>query len=195
MTYTTEQLLDILDQELRATWRGERVLLSTDQRLENPVIARALGANKLSKVFVFQDFREQIHLYQREHNVSGIIWHQCTFRDRTVRFPEMHPQLTAIPADKAALMAAKTAVINFWRDSIDGLKLWIAGHSPQQTTLESINQTILRAEWAEVSATRSEMYLSLCWGNPKECYCDWAYPESGCQRIIAAVDEPSAIKV
>ncbi|NEP17213.1 MAG: hypothetical protein F6J97_09935 [Leptolyngbya sp. SIO4C1] len=195
MVYTTQQLLDILDQELEATWRGDRVLLSTEQRLENPVIAKALGAHKLSKVFVFQDFREQIHQYQREHGVSGIIWHQCTFRDRTVRFPELHPQLAAIPEDKAALIAAKPDVIQFWRTSIEGMRLWRAGHSPQLLTLEKVNQHILESEWAEVSATRSELYLSLCWGNPKECYCDWAYPESGCQRIIAAVAEPSAIKV
>ncbi|MEO0540888.1 MAG: hypothetical protein AAFZ80_08485 [Cyanobacteria bacterium P01_A01_bin.105] len=195
MAYTTEQLLDILDQELKATWRGERVLLQADHRIDNPVISKALGSQKLSQVFAFQDFREQIHQYQREHNVSGLMWNECRFKGRTLRFPEIHPQLTATQDDKVALISAKAAVLHFWREAIADLKLWRAGHTPQRLTWAEVQQSIDRAEWAEVSATRIEVYLSLCWGNPKESYCDWAYPESGCDRIIAAVSEPSAIKV
>lgn len=195
MAYTTAQLLEILDQELKAAWRGERVLLSTDRRLDNPVISKALGSDKVSKVFAFQDFRAQIHQYQNEHSVSGIVWHECRFKSRTIRFPEIHQQLTAIPEDKLALIGAKTEVIEFWRASIDGLRLWRAGNPPEPVSLARVNTLIKQAEWAEVDATRSELYLILCWGNPKECYYTWAYPESGCERIIAAVAEPSGIKV
>ncbi len=195
MAYTTAQLLDILDQELKATWRGERVLLQADHRIDNPVISKALGSQKLSQVFAFQDFREQIHQYQREHNVSGLTWHECRFKGEAIRFPEIHPQLTATKDDKVALMSAKAAVLNFWRSQISSMKLWRAGHTPERLTLTQVQDSIDRAEWAEVSATRTELYLGLCWGNPKECYCGWAYPESGCDRIIAAVNEPSAIKV
>jgi len=42
---------------------------------------------------------------------------------------------------------------------------------------------------------RTELYLGLCWGNPLEHQYQWAQPFSGCHRIIAAVDEPSSIKV
>jgi len=90
MAYTTAELLDFLDQELRAAWRGERVVLSSDQRL-NPVVAKAIGTEKLSKVFAVQDFRDQIHHYQREHNVSGLVWHTCRFQGRSHQFPELHP--------------------------------------------------------------------------------------------------------
>ena len=77
MAYTTEQLLDILDQELKATWRGERVLLQADHRIDNPVISKALGSQKLSQVFAFQDFREQIHSFaSRSTSTSG----NTTFR-------------------------------------------------------------------------------------------------------------------
>jgi hypothetical protein len=86
MSYTTEQLLEFLDQELRATWKGERVLLSSAERLDNPVISKAIGTDKLSKVFAIQDFRAQIHDYQRQHGVSGLIWHTCNFRGRSLRF-------------------------------------------------------------------------------------------------------------
>ncbi|MEL6248096.1 MAG: hypothetical protein AAFN18_24545 [Cyanobacteria bacterium J06554_6] len=195
MAYTTEQLLDILDQELKATWRGERVLLQADHRIDNPVISKALGSQKLSQVFAFQDFRDQIHQYQRDHNVSGLVWHECRFKGRSIRFPEIHQQLTATQDDKVALMSAKAAVLSFWRASIPDLRLWRAGHPPKQLSLGEVQQCIDQAEWAEVSATRTELYLSLCWGDPKECYCDWAYPQSGCDRIIAAASEPSTIKV
>lgn len=195
MTYTTQQLIDILDQELKAAWRGERMLLSTDDRLANPVVSKAIGADKLSKVFAYQDFRAQIHQYQRDNNVSGLVWHPCSFRGRTIRLPEIHPDLTAIVADKVALSAAKASIIEFWRGSIDGLRLWAAGHDPVELDPETVEGYIADAEWADVSATRSELYLGLCWGNPKECYCAWAYPDSGCHRVIAAAAEPSAIKV
>ena len=195
MSYTTEQLLEFLDRELRATWRGERVVLSSVDRLDNPVIAKAIGVDKLSKVFAIQDFRAQIHDYQHQHGVSGLVWHTCRFQGRSLRVPELHPQLIAIPADKAALAAARSAVLDFWRASIGGLRLWLAGSQPQPTTLAAVEQRIAASEWAELAATRAELYLSLCWGDPKDCHCDWARPESGCDRIIATAGEPSGIKV
>lgn len=198
MTYTTQDLLAILDQELRAAWRGERVVLSSAERLNNSVVAKALGAEKLSKVFAVQDFRSQIHQYQRQHQVSGLVWHTCRFGGRSLQFPELHPQLIAIPADKAALVAAKVEVINFWWQSIANLRLWQAGRPPVPPcpiTASAVEAFISQAEWAEIDGTRTELYLSLCWGEPKECHYDWARPTSGCERIIAAIAEPSAIKV
>lgn len=194
MSYTTEELLGFLDQELRAAWRGERVLLSSDQRL-NPVVAKAIGTEKLSKVFAVQDFREQIHQYQREHGVSGLVWHTCRFQGRSHQFPELHPQLIAIPEDKAILIAAKAGVVEFWRTSIDGLRLWRSGSPPLPLERATVERWIEEAEWAEIDATRTELYLRLCWGDPKVCHYDWARPDSGCERIIAAIAEPSAIKV
>jgi hypothetical protein len=195
MSYTTEQLLDFLDQELRATWQGERVLLSSVDRLDHPAIAKAIGAQKLSKVFAIQDFRAQIHDYQRQHGVSGLLWHTCQFQGRAIQVPELHPQLIATPADKVVLVGAQSVVLEFWRQSIAGLRLWMAGNQPRPTTREAVERLVEASEWAELAATRTELYLSLCWGDPKECHCDWARPESGCDRIIATAGEPSGIKV
>jgi hypothetical protein len=195
MPYTTEQLLEFLDQELKATWKGERVLLSSDQRLANPVISKAIGTDKLSKVYAIQDFRAQIHAYQQEHGVSGLLWHDCHFQGQTIRIPELHPQLAAIPQDKLTLVAAKPAILNFWRASTTGLNLWLAGSRPQPTTLDHVETLATNSEWAEITAASTELYLTLCWGDPKECHCDWARPKSGCERIIAAEGEPSGIKV
>lgn len=195
MTYTTEQLLDFLDQELRASWKGERVVLSSAQRLNNPVIAKAIGTDKLSKIFALQDFRAQIHDYQRQHGVSGLVWRTCSFGPHQVHVPELHPQLAALPEDKTALMAAKGAVIDFWQQGSAGLKLWRGQGEPQPLSRLQVDDLVATCEWAEVVATRTELYLSLCWGNPQECHCDWARPDSGCERIIAAPNRPSGIKV
>lgn len=195
MVYTTAQLLDILDAEMKAAVRGDRLLLNGDKRLDNPVITKAIGPQKLSQIYAFQDFRDQIHQYQVAEGVSGIVWRECSFQGRSVRFPEIHPQLTAIAADKLKLSAAKGAVIAFWRECISGLKLWRATNPPESISHEQVETLIENAEWADVEATRSELYLLLCWGNPKESYYAWAYPESGCDRIIATVDQPSGIKV
>lgn len=195
MAYTTAQLLEILDAEMKAAVRGDRLLLMGDRRLDNPVITKAIGPQKLSKIYAFQDFREQIHQYQIAESVSGIVWRECHFRGRSVRFPEIHPQLTAIAEDKLKLGAAKGAVIAFWRDSIADLRLWRATNPPEPVAIAQVNALIERAEWADVEATRSELYLLLCWGNPKESYYAWAYPESGCDRIIATRTQPSGIKV
>ena len=195
MAYTTAQLLEILEAEMKAAVRGDRLLLTSDRRLHNPVLTKAIGPQKLSQIYAFQDFREQIHQYQIAEGVSGIVWRDCHFRDCSVRFPEIHPQLTAIAADKLTLAAAKGAVIAFWRDAIADLRLWRATNPPEPVTIEQVNILIERAEWADVEATRSELYLLLCWGNPKESYYAWAYPQSGCDRIIATSTQPSGIKV
>lgn len=195
MTYTTEQLIQILDQELQANWRGERFLLSSDDRINNPVIAKALGSQKLSKVFAYQDFRAQIHQYQQAHNVSGVVWRLCTYGDRVLRLPEIHNQLIAIPGDKEILIQAKASVLEFWWQVTQNQRFWFAGHDPQPTTLEQVQHLAQQAEWVELDIARTEFYLGLCWGNPKECQYQWARPDSGCDRIIAAPTEPSSIKV
>jgi len=195
MAYTTAQLLEILDAEMKAAVRGDRILRSDDRRLDNPVITKAIGPQKLSQIYAFQDFRDQIHQYQIAEGVSGIVWRECSFAGRSVRFPEIHPQLTATAEDKLRLGAAKGAVIAFWRESIAELTLWRAGNPPEPIDAERVETLIEKAEWADIEATRSELYLLLCWGNPKESYYAWAYPDSGCDRIIATQSQPSGIKV
>lgn len=195
MTYTTQQLIKILEQEMRATCKGERILLSSDYRIDNPVVAKALNMQKVSKVFAYQDFRAQIHQYQQQNNVSGLIWRNCHFKGKSVRFPELHNQLIAVSGDKEALMAAKDSVLEFWREMTQTMNFWIVAHRRRQISPDSINEFIQQAEWAEIDATRTELYLGLCWGNPQEYQYQWAKPTSGCHRIIAAMNEPSSIKV
>ncbi|NEO27733.1 MAG: hypothetical protein F6K03_12800 [Kamptonema sp. SIO4C4] len=194
MAYTTEQLLEILDQEMRASCQGKRVLLSMDERLNDPVISMAFG-DKMSNVYAYREFREQIHEYQRQHQVSGLIWRTCTFQEQSISYPELHNQLIALEKDKETLQGAKPSVLDFWRTHTQALKLWLVGKEQQPITPEFVEQLAQEAEWAELDATKTELYLGLCWGNPQECRYQWAMPDSGCRRIIAAPDEPSAIKI
>ena len=208
MTYTTQELIAILDRELKANWKGKRVVLSSARRINDPVVTKLLDMNKVSKVFAYQDFRTQIHEYQKEHRVSGIIWRDCHFHERSVCYPEIHNQLIPLEEDKQILVEAKQLVIDFWQKVSSKMQFWLA-NAPGKDTLKNSNsksphqqisreyaeKLIRQAEWAEIDATRTEIYLGLCWGDPLNYRYQWAKPKSGCDRIIAASTVPSSIKI
>ncbi|MDY6782696.1 MAG: hypothetical protein SW833_09155 [Cyanobacteriota bacterium] len=189
MIYTTEELIQILEDELRASWQGERVLLSARKRLKDPVLAMALGEDKISKVYAYREFRDQIHRYQLQHQVSGLVWRECCFQGKQVRFCELHNQLIAVPQDKEVLISVKASVLEFWREATGGMKFWRVGKQLESMTAQQVEQLAQRAQWAEVEAARYELYLGLCWGSPEECHYRWAHPKSGCDRIAAAHSE------
>ncbi|TVQ52135.1 MAG: hypothetical protein EA366_14435 [Spirulina sp. DLM2.Bin59] len=196
MAYTTAELIEILDREMRASCEGKRVLLSAEARLNaDPVLALALGADKISNVYAYREFREQIHHYQREHNISGLIWRRCQFQGHPLRFPELHNQLIAIPEDLVTLRQAKGEVLAFWHLVSASLRLWLLGKTDQEINPGFVEELAREAEWAEVDVTMTEVYLGLCWGKPEERHCQWAFPESGCRRIVATPGVPGAIKV
>jgi hypothetical protein len=203
MTYTTEQLIEILDRELRENWQGKRIVLSSAERINDPVVAKALNLEKISKVFAYQDFRRQVHKYQQQYQVSGIVWRTSTFQDKTIRYPEVHNQLIPVEGDKEILIEAKDSVVAFWHEVTTEMNFWLV--SPpgsqlskdrhQKISREYMERLVQQAEWAEIDAARTEIYLGLCWGDPLEYRYQWAKPKSGCDRIIAALNEPSSIKI
>ncbi len=194
MTYTTQDLIKILDQELQANWKGQRIVLSSANRIGDPVVSKAINMDKVNKVFAYRDFRSQIHQYQQEYQVSGIIWRKSSFQGVTVSFPQVHNQLIPIPGDKEILMKAKLEILSFWRLATKNLNLWLMGDIAQEITLETLEKIEEKAEWAEIEAAKTEIYLGLCWGNPQEYQYKWAYPLSGCDRIIATKNQPGLIK-
>lgn len=202
MTYTTDELIKILDHELKENWKGKRIVLSSAQRINDPVVAKALNMDQVNKVFAYRDFRSQIHEYQHQHGVSGIIWRTCSFDQQTITYPEIHNQLIPIPGDKEILIAARTKILNFWDQVTPRMNFWLvnaktdsSGRHHQQIPLSYLQKLIKQTEWAEIDAARTEIYLGLCWGDPEEYRYQWAKPKSGCDRIIATVSEPSAIKI
>jgi len=202
MTYTTDELIKILDCELKENWKGRRVVLSSAQRLNDPVVAKALNMDQVNKVFAYRDFRSQIHEYQQQHQVSGIIWRSCTFNHQSITYPEIHNQLIPVEGDKKILIAARIKILHFWEQVTSQMKFWLVnqqrnsqGNHHQLISRDYLAKLIQQTEWAEIDATRTEIYLGLCWGDPQESRYQWAKPTSGCDRIIATVSEPSAIKI
>ena len=207
MTYTTQELIEILDRELKANWKGKRIVLSSEERINDPVVSKLLDMEKVSKVFAYQDFRRQIHEYQKQHQVSGIIWRECSFLNKTIRYPEVYNQLIPIEGDKATLIQAKSSIIDFWRETTANMQFWLV-NAPgkrknksktnsyhQKISLEYVEKLINQTEWAEIDAACTEIYLGLCWGDPSEYRYQWAKPKSGCDRIIASHNKPSSIKI
>ena len=202
MTYTTKELIKILDCELKENWKGQRVVLSSKQRINDPVMAKALNMDRVSKVFAYRDFRSQIHKYQQQQRVSGIIWRSCTFNQESITYPEIHNQLVPIDGDKEILIAARNQILDFWHQVTCEMKFWLvnyrsdrSGGRHQLISAHYLHKLIAQTEWAEIDAARTEIYLGLCWGIPQEHQYQWAKPKSGCDRIIATISEPSAIKI
>jgi hypothetical protein len=202
MTYTTKELIEILDCELKENWKGQRVVLSSKQRINDPVMAKALNMDRVSKVFAYRDFRSQIHQYQQQQRVSGIIWRTCTFNQKSITYPEIHNQLVPIDGDKEILVAARNQILDFWHRVTSEMKFWLvnyrsdpSGGRHQLISAHYLHKLIAQTEWAEIDAARTEIYLGLCWGIPQEHQYQWAKPKSGCDRIIATISEPSAIKI
>ena len=205
--YTTQELIEILDRELKANWKGKRIVLSSEERINDPVVSKLLDMEKVSKVFAYQDFRRQIHEYQKQHQVSGIIWRECSFHNKTIRYPEVYNQLIPIEGDKETLIQAKSSIIEFWRETTANMQFWLV-NAPgktknksntnsyhQKISLEYVEKLINQTEWAEIDAACTEIYLGLCWGDPLEYRYQWAKPKSGCDRIIASHNQPSSIKI
>ncbi|MBF2058395.1 MAG: hypothetical protein IGQ45_14575 [Cyanobacterium sp. T60_A2020_053] len=195
MTYNTKELIDFLEMELKATWSGKRLIFNTPEKLDNPVVAKALDMDKTGRVFIYRDFRRQIHEYQQQNNVSGLIKRQITFADKSCSFPEVYNQLIAIEGDKQYLMDAKKSVIDFWQEVTAGMKYFLSDGRPSPISISELEKLYQQAEWAELDTGRDEVYLGLCWGNPNEYVNRWALPESGCHRIIACYDQPSGISI
>lgn len=190
MLYTTAELIAILDAELRASWQGRRQLLNPAERIQDAVVSKALDPRRLSQVFAYQDFVAEVHAYQQEHNVSGLVWRTCRWHDLSVELPERHPQLIAIATDYAILQAARPAILHFWQQATVGFSYWRVGETLEALTAAEMQTLTATAEWFELDITQDELYLGLCWGDPNVCHHGWAAPESGCQRLVAAAAYP-----
>jgi len=195
MTYSTKELIDFLEMELKATWSGKRLIFNAEEKLDNPVVAKALDMDKTGRVFIYRDFRRQIHEYQEKNNVSGLIKRKITFAGKSFSFPEVYNQLIAIAGDKDYLVEAKTSVLDFWKEVTEGMKYYLSDDRTSPLELDKLEELYQEAEWAEIDTGKDEVYLGLCWGNPNEYINQWAQPESGCTRIIASYNQPSSISI
>lgn len=190
--YTTQELLQILTQEREACLRGQRLKITSPATTFNPVVDPFLNVEGIQKFTAFCDFREAIHDYQRQYGVSGLIWRTCTFKGRSLHYPEIDDHLIALPEDLATLTMYLGSIYLFWREVTQDMEYYL--QRDKQTPhypigVEEIDPIVTRAEWASLhkleTATALELAIQLGWGNPKEALYQKNWPQSGCQFIHA----------
>jgi hypothetical protein len=189
--YTTEELIQILRSERQACLKGERLKLEVTVS-GNPLIDQFIKSDGLQKFTAYEDFKAAIHDYQKEYQVSGIVWRKVTIKSKTLRYPEVDTQLIALPCDLEILKNTKNSLLNFWNEVTDKMDLYLSFNNSKQyqqiikTDVERIAQ---RTEWASLCVFENsnflEIILQLGWGKPEEASYKRGRPHSGSEYIHA----------
>lgn len=193
MTYTTEQLIDFLEKEHEACVAGERVFPLPDDAEEKAIefggfMGAFLGPERLAQVGVYHDYRDQIHEYQRNHQVSGVIVATETMPNGSViRFPRQADQLILVDGDMEVLRGAKNRVVAAFVGQVQKGFYYLSqticskegGEWSMETTLDFVGHFASDMEWATVHCSEGggcfgpELSLQVGYGEPgMACYTD-----------------------
>lgn len=189
--YTTEELIKILADERHACLNGQRLNLAA-KASGNPVIDKLLKPDGIQKFRAYQDFKAAVHSYQREHQVSGLVWRHVTLNGKTLRFPEVDAQLIALPSDIETLKAAKASILRFWHEVTAGMELYLSVNNGKDHRLimpDDVGRISYKTEWASFCKWEKsdflEIVLQLGWGKPEEAAYKRGWPHSGSEYIHA----------
>ena len=189
--YTTQELIQILANERQACLQGRRLNLAV-KASGNFVIDKYLKIEGLQKFTAYQDFKAAVHRYQRENNVSGIVWRQLTVKGKTLSYPEVDAQLIAVQSDIELLKNFKAHIIAFWDEITVGLDIYLSlnhGKDYRQIKPVDVDRIIYRAQWASLWKSENsnflEIILQLGWGQPQEAAYRRGWPDSGSEYIHA----------
>ncbi|GAX40627.1 hypothetical protein NIES4075_15930 [Tolypothrix sp. NIES-4075] len=189
--YTTEELIQILRSERQACLKGERLKLEVTVS-GNPLIDQFIKSDGLQKFTAYEDFKAAIHDYQKEYEVSGIIWRKVTIKSKTLRYPEVDTQLIALPGDVEILKNAKSSILNFWDEVTDKMDLYLSFNNSKQyqnIIKADVERIAQRTEWASLCVFENsnflEIILQLGWGKPEEASYKRGRPHSGSEYIHA----------
>ncbi len=189
--YSTIELINILEEERRACIQGKRLNL-TKINSGNPLIDKFIKTDGLQKFAAFQDFQATIHQYQRDYQISGIIWQELTVNNQTITYPSIYEHLISIPMDLQILQQSKKDILKFWDEVTKEMKLYLSVNNGKDTC--EINQSDVerianRTQWANLSKSESANYLELSlqlgWGKPEEATYKRGLPQSGSEFIYA----------
>jgi hypothetical protein len=199
--YSTEALIQILAQERRACMSGQRLNLTAQPSGMNHVIDQLIEPTGIQKFTAYENFRDTIHQYQHEYQVSGIIWQTVTIGDHQqpgaaqqhFEFPQIDEQLASLTQDLRILWAAKQSVLEFWHRVTTSMDWFLNVQQGSQFTRlhdqTTRNRLIDRSEWATISHhgrdDRLEVILQLGWGKPDAARYQRDVPTSGCEFIHA----------
>ncbi len=189
--YTTEQLIQILTDERQACLTGKRLKLEVKVS-GNPVIDQFIKTEGLQKFTAYQDFKSAIHEYQREHQISGIVWREVNVKGESLRYPEVDGQLIALQSDLKVLESAKSSILDFWYKVTVGMDFYLSvsnGKQYQQINIEDIKRIDQRMQWSSLCKWENtnflEIILQLGWGKPEEACYKRGFPASGSEFIHA----------
>lgn len=189
--YSTEELIKILADERRACINGERLNL-TASASGNPLIDRFLKPDGIQKFSAYRDFKAAIHHYQRQHQVSGIIWRQLTLKGHTLRYPAIDEHLVALSSDLEIIKTAKASILAFWFSVTQDMDLYVSiknGKDYRKIMPHDVGAIADTMEWGNLSSyenpTFLEIILQLGWGQPEEATYRRGWPTSGSEFIHA----------
>lgn len=189
--YTTDELIQILAAERQACLKGERLKLEVTVS-GNPLIDQFIRTDGLQKFTAYQDFKDAIHNYQREYEVSGIVWREMTVKGKTLRYPEVDNQLIALASDLQIIRSAKNSILNFWYDVTAQMDLYLSFNNSKQyqkITTSDVARIAQITEWAGLwkweNTNFLEMILQMGWGKPEEASYKRGRPKSGSEFIHA----------
>ncbi len=189
--YSTEELIKILADERQACLNGKRITLAATAS-GNPLIDKFIKSDGVQKFTAYQDFKAAVHRYQRENQVSGIVWRHLTVKDHTLSYPQVHDQLIALLSDVEILKAAKAEVLSFWDEVTAGMDLYLSVNNEKEHRIIEVNDVdaiAQRTQWANLWKVENsdflEIILQLGWGNPEEAAYKRGWPMSGSEYIHA----------
>lgn len=189
--YSTDDLIKILADERRACMNGQRLNLAASAS-GNPLIDQFLKPDGIQKFTAYRDFKAAVHRYQRQHQVSGIVWRQLTIKGKTLRYPAVDEQLVALEDDLEILKSAKASILAFWWDVTQEMDLYLSintGKDYRPITPNNVGAIAYRTEWANFfqygNSNFLEIILQLGWGKPEEASYKRGWPTSGSEYIHA----------
>ncbi len=192
LPYSTKDLIQILAQERQACMNGERLNLAAMPSGINSLIDRFVNADGIQRFTAYNDFRNAIHNYQQEHQVSGIVWEEIAIAGNRLRYPKVDDHLVSLPNDLIILKSAKATVIEFWNKVTDGRDFYLSlngGKLHRAVEKIDVDRIVDRTEWASLSKQGKleslEIILQLGWGKPEAALYKRGFPESGCEYVHA----------
>jgi len=189
--YTTQELIQVLAEERQACLKGKRLKLEVTVS-SDPVIDQFIRTDGLQKFTAYQDFKAAIHEYQRENQVSGILWKDVTVKGKTLHYPEVDADLIALDSDLDIIKSAKNSILEFWYIVALEMDLYLSfsnGKQYQKIIKPDVQRIVQRTEWASLlkweNANFLEIILQLGWGKPEEAHYKRGRPHSGSEFIHA----------
>ena len=108
-----------------------------------------LSHTKIKNKSLYVQLRATIQEYQVKQNISGLNWIYLQLGERIISFPEIHPQLSALPEDLIVLQNYKDLVVDAFLQQAQGKTIWsmTKAQKVDQGTLLAIASS---ANWARI---------------------------------------------